>query len=147
MQPGYSDGPRPLQARVKNLGRLEIASDEIAELSWETPTGCLVSVGLDYLSRPARRCITAQGERGSIEWDGLAATVRLDVEGASTKKVSSSQTRDDMFLAQTRAFVAACEGTEDPRLATCREGCRALALCDAARLASDTRRETKVKYP
>jgi predicted dehydrogenase len=139
--------PTALQARIKNLGRLGIAAEEIAELTWETSAGCLVSVSLDYLSKPSRRQIRACGEGGTIEWDGITGAVTLMAEGAPPRKLRASQTRDEMFLAQACAFVKALRGTCDPRLATSEEGVKALAVCDAAQRASDHRREEAVDYP
>lgn len=59
--------PVAVHGRVRNLGRLGIAADEVAELSWETQNGCAVSISLDYLTRPARRKINAYGDLGTIE--------------------------------------------------------------------------------
>jgi len=139
--------PTSVQARVKNLGRLGIEADEIAELMWETPSGALLSLCLDYLSRPSRRSLRAAGERGTIVWDGMSGTVTVGVAGAPVEELRSSQTRDEMFLAQTRAFLDACEGKLDFRLATADHGVKALAICDAARHASDEGRETSVERP
>ena len=138
--------PKAVQGRLRNLGRLGIASEETADLAWETPEGAAVSVGLDYLTRPTRRGMVAFGERGTIQWDGAAQRVRLAVTGFPVKEFQSSQTRDEMFLAQARAFLqAGAGGKVDLRLATGEEGVRALALCDAARKASATRREEPVE--
>lgn len=138
--------PTALQASIRNLGRLGIAAEEIAELTWEAPGGCLVSVSLDYLSRPPRRQMRACGERGIIEWDGIACTTTAMVDGEPCGKIGASQTRDEMFLAQDRAFINTICGNPDPRLATGEEGVKALAVCDAARRASDNRREEIVEY-
>lgn len=139
--------PVALQAKVRNLGRLGIEADEAAELLWETADGCVVSVSLDYLSRPSRRYMKAAGERGTLEWNGIANIVTVGLAGTTVEVVESSQTRDEMFLEQARAFVRATQGACDPRLATGEDGVRALAVCDAARRASDTRREERVEYP
>lgn len=139
--------PATVQARVRNLGRLGIEADEIAELTWETPSGALLSVCLDYLSRPPRRSLRAAGEGGTIAWDGMSGTVTVGVAGAPVEELRSSQTRNEMFLAQARAFLDACEGKLDFRLATADHGVKALAICDAARLASDEGRETSVGHP
>src|SRR3989338_2038605 len=120
--------PQRLQASLRNLGRLEIAAEELAELRWEIPTGGGVSLHLDYLSRPPRRRMTACGERGTIEWDGIAQTVALDVHGVPARVIRSTQTRDEMFAAQAPAFLNAVGGTPDPRLATGEGGIRAPAI-------------------
>jgi len=138
--------PARLQASVRNLGRLGIEADEAAELMWETPDGCVVSVRLDYLSRPHRRRMRASGELGTLEWDGIEGTVTLALAETPVRTIRSSQTRDEMFLAQARAFIDACCGVVDRRLATGEEGVKALAVCDAARRASNSRREERVEY-
>lgn len=138
--------PSAVQARLRNLGRLGIASEELAALSWETPTGALVSVTLDYLTKPPRRCLRACGEHGTLEWDGVAQTVTLSIDGEPPRRTASSQERNDMFRAQACAFLNANHGHEEARLATAEDGIRALAVCDAARRASAHRRQEPVDY-
>ncbi|MBI4280433.1 MAG: Gfo/Idh/MocA family oxidoreductase [Armatimonadetes bacterium] len=139
--------PAAVYARLRNLGRLGLEVDEAADLLWETPGGCSVSVTLDYLSRPSRRRMRAAGERGSLEWDFMEGTVTLVQGDDPPQVIRSSQRFEDLFLVQDRAFVRACDGYSDPRLATGDDGVRALAVCDAARRASESRRETEVRYP
>lgn len=139
--------PAALQGNLRNLGRLGIDSDEVAQLTWETPTGCAVSINLDYLSRPPRRRMKAYGDLGTIGWDGITGTVRLMLAENSTQESQSSQTVDEMFAAQIGALISAINGGHDPRLATGIEGAQALAICDAARRSSMTKREEMVVYP
>lgn len=139
--------PEAVQARICNFGRLSIEADEAAELMWETPDGCLVSVRLDYLSRPARRCIRAGGALGTLEWDGMENTVTLALAGSPAEVAHSPQSRDEMFLEQARAFINATKDMCDPRLVRAEDGAKALAVCDAARRASAHRREEIVEYP
>lgn len=136
--------PEGVQARVRNLARLGIDSDEATELFWETPRGCAVSVNLDYLSKPPRRIMRAYGSLGTLEWDGFANTVKLFDNDGQVKEITSSQTRNDTFLAQSQAVIQALKGHQDPRLANPEEGIKALAVCDAARRASLSRREEAV---
>ena len=139
--------PVSLQAGLKNLGRLGIDSDKIAELTWETSKGCIVSTNLDYLSRTPRRQLHAYGELGTICWDGITGTVQLMLAGASLQEHQSTQTRDEMFAAQIGALVDYINGEPDSRMATGVDGVKALAICDAARLSSTSRREEVVIYP
>lgn len=139
--------PISLQATLKNFGRLGISADEAADLNWETPEGCNISIRLDYLSRPTRRRMTAFGKRGTIKWDGVAQTVTLSLDDRPVYNFQSNQSRDDMFTAQCSAFIAAAPGAVNPRLATADDGIKALAICDAARIASESRREEMVAYP
>ena len=139
--------PKALQAHVRNLGRLGIEADEAADLLWQTPEGAAVSVNLDYLTRPPRRIVRALGEFGTLEWDGIAGTVTLALAGAPVHMTKCAQSRDGMYAAQAQAVVHTVLGRRDPRTATAEDGVRALAVCDAARLASERRHEMKVEYP
>jgi predicted dehydrogenase len=139
--------PVALQGNLRNLGRLSINGDEVGELTWETSTGCIVSIHLDYLSRPSRRRMKAYGGLGTIDWDGLTGTVQLMLTESSVRESRLSPTGDEMFAAQIRALVNSINGEHDPQLATGAEGVKALAICDAARLSSLSRREEMVAYP
>ena len=138
--------PAFLQAQVKNLSRLDIAADEAADLMWETANGCMVTMRLDYLSRPARRQMKAYGEKGTLEWDGGANTVVMALAEHSMETLVSRQTRQDMMIAQARAFIGATSGGEIGQLATGLEGGKALAICDAARRAAARNRTEPVEY-
>lgn len=138
--------PQSVQARIRNHFRLGIEADEAADLLWETQSGTVVSIRLDYLSRPPRRRMRASGDRGTLEWDGIGGTLILSLVGKPPLRIGAEQTGDQMYLAQDLAFLQACEGQPDPRLAPGEDGVRALAVCDAARLASEARREEPVCY-
>lgn len=138
--------PGTLQARVRNLGCLGIKAEEAADLMWETADGCVVSVSLDYLSRPSRRRMRASGDLGTLEWDGICGKVTLALADDEEKIFCSVQTGDEMFLAEDVAFIEACHGHPDPRLATCEDGERALAVCDTARRAARNGRKEEIDY-
>lgn len=138
--------PKVVQASVRNLGRLGIEADELAELMWETEDGCVVSVSLDYLTRPSRRRMTVMGEWGTLEWDAIENTITVFPVKDAVRVERSQQTRDAIFLEQDRAFINTAQGICDPRLATGQDGVRALAVCDAARRASLSCREELVEY-
>ena len=139
--------PAAVEGHVRNLGRLGIEADESVELLWTTDAGAVISIGLDYLSRPSRRCMRASGEHGTLEWDGVAGRGTLALAGEPELVFQSGQTMDEMLRAQDLAFVDTGRGgSDDARLATGLDGARALAICEAARRSSDTRCEEKVEY-
>lgn len=137
--------PRALQARVEHHGRLGLQADEAADLFWETHDHVAVSLRLDYLSRPAHRSMRAFGEHGVLEWDGIAGTVAATIHGRENHD-RLARDRDDMYIRQARAFLAATPDDFDSRMATAEDGVRALAICDAARVASSRRAEAEVRY-
>lgn len=138
--------PKAVQARVRNLGRLGIETDEAADLFWETEGEIAVSIHLDYLSRPARRRMCACGEFGTLEWDAVANKILFSPVEGEVQEIISDQNRDQMLADQLRAFIATSEGRFDVRLATAKDGVLALAVCDAARLSSEIRQEAEVNY-
>lgn len=142
--------PTALDARVHNLGRLRIDGEETADLMWEHADGCVVSVRLDFLSRPGRRRMVAFGESGTLEWNGLENIVTLCLVDEPVAVVSVPQTADERIELEDAAFLAATDRVNstpvDPRLATADEGFRSLAVCDAARRASAARRQAPVDY-
>jgi predicted dehydrogenase len=81
-----------------------------------------------------------------VEWDGLARSVTLAVDGEPPRIAASSQERNEMFATQARAFLDAHRQGHGARLATAEDGVRALAVCDAARRASAHRRQEPVDY-
>ncbi len=138
--------PSSVQARIRNTGQLGIAAEEIADLMWESSTGCVFSMTLDYLSRPARRRMRAMGELGTLEWDGIEGSVALGLYDGRKELVRSEQSRDQTFVEQLEAFIGAVKGSSDSRLTTCEEGVKALSVCDAARRASASRKQEAVGY-
>lgn len=127
---GFSEDAR---GSCANLGRLGIASEEVAELSWRLPGGAAVTIGLDYLTRSARRRLAVDGERGSLEWDAVNGTSTLTLAGRAPLVETALEDADARFLTQAEAFLAALDGRADERLASLEDGVRALAACDAAR--------------
>jgi predicted dehydrogenase len=139
--------PASLHAQLNNTGTLEIEAEETADLLWRTSAGASVSTRLDYLTRPTRRHMTVCGERGSLLLDLVRQSVMFQgADGAADESVAT-QTGDEMFAAQARAFLRCAAGEEDDRLASGLDGVRAMAVCDAARRADRAGREELVMYP
>ena len=139
--------PATLQAKLMNLGRLGIDSEEMADLNWETPDGCALSMSLDYLSKPARLSMTACGEAGTVEWNFIDGSVKVNSADQTEEQLHSVQTIAGMFSDQARAFIDALQGKPDPRLATCDDGIKAMTICDTARQSSVSRKEEALVYP
>lgn len=139
--------PRSVCGRVRNTGRLGIGSDEQADAYWESPSGALVSIRLDYLSRPTRRGIVARGANGELGWDAVANTVKLAPADSAPTVDTIPVGRDDTYIAQLRATLEAHRGRVDARQATGDDGALALAICEALRNSSERRAEVDVAKP
>lgn len=128
--------PHSVFAILQNTRQLGIESEEIADLAWTAPSGATVSMRLDYLTRAARRTMTAYGESGELEWDAVMQCVRLRVAGERVETIADNQDRDCALRRQAQTFIEACSGGEAGDLCTLEEGAFAVALCDAARRSS-----------
>jgi len=138
--------PESIQAKMTNTGRLGIEAEETAHLMWQSPSGCIVSLTIDFLTRPTRRRMSAFGNKGTLTWDGITGTVVWERPNGESTAIEQSTLRDQMFVDQAKAFVDAASGTLDDRLTTADDGARALAVCDAARTASREGMDTRVDY-
>lgn len=138
--------PSSVSASLGNTGRLGIASEEWAELTWEA-RGAVVTVGLDYLSRTPRRGARVFAESGTLEWDALAQTVSLTRPDKTPEVDSFAQPAEGEFEGQAKAFLSSLSGGSDDRLASIDDGWRALALCDAARASSREGRRRELARP
>lgn len=146
--PGWIFGwPERIQGNLKNLGRLGIDSDELANISWEGHQGETVSITMDFLSKPAHRSMTAYGEFGSVKWDDTVGRVDLWLDDQPDQEFLSNQTRDEAFLEQANQFLSFNQLDADCRVTSASEGAKALAICDAVRQSSNSRQEEVVHYP
>ena len=134
--------------KVRVTQTLDIAAEDAVDILWETDSGIVISITLDYLSRPERRQMRAFGEFGTLEWDGLAGRVLFERAGEAPREIVTTQTRDDMYLEQDLAFLNASQESQvpDDRLATAADGIRALEICEAVRTASLDTHEVEVNY-
>jgi predicted dehydrogenase len=128
--------PAALFARLRNSGVLSIESDESADILWESPSGTLVSIRLDYVSRISRRRMRAFGEHGDLEWDYFDKRVSLVLAGEPEQTWVTEQTRDQMMCDQATAFLRCAGEADTSPLATLAEGAFAVAVCDTARKSS-----------
>jgi predicted dehydrogenase len=126
--------PKSATGFCANLGRLGIASEETAEISWRLPDGGGLTIGLDYLTRVPRRGLTADGEYGTLTWNALAGTSTLTLAGKPPVVQAAVEDADARFRAQTAAFLAALDSKADERLTPLGDGLRALEVIDAVRV-------------
>lgn len=132
--------PERVLAVLSNTGALGIGAAEAADLLWHAPSGAVISLRLDYLTRKPRRRMTAYGDQGEITCDFLDKTVRLECAGAPSEMLQHEQERDQMMAEQAAEFLRTCSGNSSSELVTFEQGAFAVALCDAARRSSNSGR-------
>lgn len=101
------------------VSKLEIDTEDNADIFLLFSSGVVANVHLDYLQRTYRRSCELIGEEGVIVWDYIAQTVRLYGEEDRHVEVfleNINHERNQMFIEELRHFVACIQGTEKPAL-------------------------------
>lgn len=135
-------GPvRRLSARLENAGLLGLPPrvEETAVLTLEHQGGTVVSMRLSYAVRPTSRRLVVHGAKGRLQYDLVARHAQhLDVEGREVETFDAPGL-ESMYRAQAEAWLGHVRtGKADPRLTVFADGCRDVAVCDAARRSADT---------
>jgi len=123
-------GPATVAACVaRRSGRLEMASEDIADLVLLHDTGVQSSVHLDYLARPPVRQGAVGGEGGTLAWDLNARTLAwTDADGRTVEDRRFPGTWNDDYVAEMRHFLACLDRAASPRC----DGVAALAVLRTA---------------
>jgi len=131
--------PDSLSAICSNSGRLQIRSEEQASVHYRAGNA-LVSIQLDYLSRPTRRYMLAYGNRGTLAWNAIEQTITLELNDEIPETRSLSQTRDEMMHYQAKAFLE----SDSKSMCSLHSGLKVSALIDAAYRSAENHREEQV---
>ena len=128
------------------MGRLEIPTDEVAELSWESEERYTVSINLDYITQEPIRRIRALGSSGRLDWNGISGHVKLATNHA-IKEFFSDQSISDMFKEQAKSFVSSDVHGAIDNLVSGESGTKVLNICESARTSSKSNKLELVNYP
>lgn len=120
-------GWQRLTATGGHYSQLEITSDDVFSILFETANCAAVSVHVNYLDNPPKREITALTDKGSIHADLIAGTI-ITRDGTEVFKTE----RDDTFIAQHQAVL---DGDESV-ICTLEEGMEVMRMIEAAETAA-----------
>jgi predicted dehydrogenase len=101
---------------------------------------------MDYWRRKSTRTLQVVGEKGEISWQGSDGIARLELYNRETivQEVPDGWTRNDMFIATMSQFLKCLNSTEPP-LASLKDGARALAVAESARISMQEKVVVKVE--
>jgi len=119
-----------LWAFSDRLNDLELQVEDTAEIGFRFTSRALGSLHLDFNQRPPAHHLEIIGTQGTIRWDNSDGAVHLyrsASEKWETYQVPEGFTRNNLFLAQLRHFLAVVRGESIP-LCTLEDGVRALQL-------------------
>ncbi len=113
------------------------ATDETALLVALHDGDLPLTLRISCAAQPPSRSFRVWGEGGRLEWDLVAQTARLvDVAGARVESFRWDGVAASYAL-QAEAWVRSLRGEPAPELVSAEEGARAVAVCDAARAATE----------
>jgi predicted dehydrogenase len=117
------DYVRWLVGEVREVGcmaghesRLEIETEDVAEILLRFESGAIGNVHMDYVQRDPSRTCRIVGEEGTIVWDYFANEVRLFEATSQSWRVFPQDRfdRNDLFLSEMKHFLACVDGRETP---------------------------------
>lgn len=131
--------PRRVAAMIGHASRLEIDTDDVADLLVGFADGAQATIHMDYVRRPSRRTLEVVGEEGVLRWEYDANRVLISQSGTGQRRIEMGDprwTRNDMFLAELRDLAACIRGEQaQPRVAA-DQAAGVLAIALAAQSAS-----------
>jgi predicted dehydrogenase len=119
-----------LWAFSDKLSDLELQVEDTAEIGLRFTSKAIGSLHLDFNQRPPAHHLEITGTQGTIRWDngdGAVHAYRSASEKWDIYQAPEGFTRNDLFLAQLRHFLAVAHGESTP-LCTLEDGVRALQL-------------------
>ena len=119
-----------LWAFSDKLSDLELQVEDTAEIGLRFTSRALGSLHLDFNQRPPAHHLEIIGTKGIIRWDngdGAVHAYRSASENWDIYQAPEGFTRNDLFQAQLRHFLAVARGESTP-LCTLEDGVRALQL-------------------
>jgi len=138
--------PKRVQAKIKNFNILEIEAEEFIEVFWETD-GPVVSICLDYITKPTKRVIRAHGRQGSIIWDAINQKIISIIDGEENIR-EYAQDVDSLYEDELKSFIRSCrhDDFKCDRLASLEDGVHVDAICEAIRNGAREKKEYEVHY-
>lgn len=121
---------------------LGMAVEDMAEIGLRFSGGCLGSLHLDYIQRPASHTLEISGTLGRIGWDNASGAARLyQADGSKewqTVDPPAGFERNWLFMDELRHFLAVMRGETRP-LCTLEDGVQALKLARGVHESAETR--------
>jgi len=98
-------------AILHQSGLLEIDVEDQAQLLAYSADQCLISIRLNFCTRPSRRHVHFRGRDGEIHWDLIAGSVNVIQTGASNLACFQSPiSSDERYLMQMEHFLSCASG-------------------------------------
>ncbi len=127
--------PRRITAFAAHASRLDVDTEDVAEIVLEMPNGALASVHVDYVRRPPQRTLELVGEDGVLRWEYEANRLLRYAPATRQWRIEEGDPRFDrnqMYLDELRHGAAYVQGDAAGPLASGEQGAAILAIALAA---------------
>jgi predicted dehydrogenase/RimJ/RimL family protein N-acetyltransferase len=135
-----------VQALLARTSSLELDVEDVAALVLEHACGAVTSMTLDYIDHAYDRGCRVVGKEGTVHWSWQAEAVVLRPANGEPEHFAAPSNVAPSYRAELRAFVEGI-GTGSAPASSVEEAAAALAVADAARLASSHGRAVEVTHP
>ena len=106
----------PCSALLHQTGLLEIDVEDQAELHAYTSEQCLISIRLNFCTKPISRYVRLRGSNGEIYWDVTEGKVEVTCANASKSvNYQSQMSSNDRYVLQMKHFLACAVGKVGPK--------------------------------
>ncbi len=120
-------------ALLHQSGLLEIDVEDQADLLVYSSDNCLISIRLNFCTRPSSRHVCIRGSNGAIYWDLIAGRVDIVSSDISQKTFFQSPiSTDERYVLQIKHFLSCATGKIEPRCSVL-DGLKVLEIITQAR--------------
>jgi predicted dehydrogenase len=102
-------------AILHQSGLLEIDVEDQAQLLAYSADQCLISIRLNFCTRPPSRHVHIRGRDGEIQWDLITSKVKvIQADASNVPCFQSPISSDDRYLVQMERFLSCAAGKAEP---------------------------------
>ena len=111
-----------IKSEIAKVSKLNIETEDLAEILYRTKNNNFISIHLDYLTRGYKRYIEIIGEKGSFFADLHSNKINILSESGDKKEISFPKfLKNDMYLSIIKSFIKTIKNKSTPSI-TLQEG-------------------------
>ncbi|MEM2618817.1 MAG: Gfo/Idh/MocA family oxidoreductase [Candidatus Hadarchaeales archaeon] len=134
---------REVSCMAGKLSRLEVDTEDTAEVLLRFRSGAMAAVHLDFIRHDYTRNCELIGEKGTIIWNYPDRLVKVYVRGKPWRTLKVGGDPNEMYIQEMKHFIRCVRGEEKP-LVSGEEGKKTLEIALAAKKAAQTGRIVKI---
>lgn len=138
--------PKTVLGEISSTSRLDIETEEWAEAMLLITNDCVISIGLDYLTRSPVRFIQAYGATGSINYDFISRQITIEKCDGKKELLPVPEPMENVYINQIKEFITLLQTGKCHHLVSFNDAFRVLLLIDAWRQSSVSGSKVEVSH-